>query len=605
MALPLFVSDAKNIFFQQSTIILFGLIPIIICVYYSLKGNKSSIATLNSDWTKPIETAFVAEEQQASQQIYLSRKRIWICNTIGFVSFLLVLFLANTIHQKTYLKEDEQIKKPALIEMPEKMALPFITNDAHNNYQYLQYRYVWQKSPQLYQELMNKGFLHTPHWVVRYAQFHGPITERTHETYLFYKGQDIYRQKIIIPENKALPSLAEDEALAVAYETLYNEYGISKNDVIIIEKNSHKQVARLDWNFIFEVTNKPYSDISQRIVVTLAGNIITDYAQYIFIPEPWIRENVQQDSLLGNLLLILWILFIGILMMGFYQASQSVPFHAINWKTIIIASSTLFILGLLNFLNNWDISCASFLSIESIITQTIKLFFGTILFLIIKSGLYSIALFFCLRSHRPTYLITRTKSLLSSDMGFWNTLKTNWSLNNRYIIPSVSAGIVPLALLFIGKYFTFAAAPFISSLYYQQTFFPSYALAYDTFMTFLFFSVILMLTDYAIAFITDGWKKNYFVGFLIQCILGAIIALKISIFTPITIGSLAVYGFLLGTGFIIMHHLITRYDRHILLLMSYMLTVFAVSTTVPLCYKFIVFYCASTMLAWLRPTIDE
>ena len=78
-------------------------------------------------------------------------------------------------------------------------------------------------------------------------------------------------------------------------------------------------------------------------------------------------------------------------MMEFYQASQSVPFHAINWKTIIIASSTLFILGLLNFLNNWDISCASFLSIESIITQTIKLFFGTILFLIIKSGLYSIA----------------------------------------------------------------------------------------------------------------------------------------------------------------------------------------------------------------------
>lgn len=603
MGLPLFVSDAKNIIFQQSAVILCGLIPIIITTYYYFKQGIEKETELNSDWIKPFETTITVQEQQTTQKVNFSRRRIWICNIIGFISFFLMILLGRIIDEKTFLKKDEFVTKPLLFEIPEKISIPFITNDSRNNNQYLQYRYIWQKSPQLYQELIKNGFLHMPHWVIRYTQFHGSIAERTHESYLFYKGQDVYRQKIIIPENKELPSLSEDDALNLTYKTIFNEYGILKNNLTIIEKNSHKQVSRLDWNFIFEITDKPYSDVSQRIIVTIAGNIITDYAQYIFIPEPWIRENIRQEGILSNILLIIWILFITILLIGFYKAAQSIPFNSINWKAIIIATSILSSLGILNIINNWNIHLSSFVSIESLTTQIIKLFLGSILFMIIKSGLYSITLFFCVRSYRPTYLWSQKKDYIQKT-GIWDTIKTEWQLNNPYIIPSISTGIVSFCLLFIGKYFTFAQSPFISNLYYQQAYFPSYAITYDTVTTFIFFSVILMLSDYAIAFITSEWKKNYFISFFIHSIIGGIIALEIPFFTPTTAYAFMVYSLLLGVGLTIMHYVINRYDRFTLLLISQMLTIFAITLTIPTCYNFIVIYVATTMLFGLRSCIN-
>lgn len=603
MGLPLFVSDAKNIIFQQIIIMIVGLIPIIITTYYRFKKETEPQPQLNCDWIKPIDTAIQADEQQATQKIDFSRRRIWICNIIGLTGFLFLILFGQIIHEKTLLKKDELITKPLLFEIPEKIAIPFITNDSRHNNQYLQYRYIWQKSPELYQELIKKGFLHMPHWAVRYTQFHGSITERTHESYLFYKGQDLYRQKIIIPENKDIPSLSEDDALKLAYKTIFNEYGISKSDLTIIEKNSHKQVARLDWNFIFEITDKAYSDISRRIIITIAGNVITDYAQYIFIPEPWIRENIRQEGILANILLIVWILIIGILLVGFYKTAQSISLNSINWKMIMIATSILSFFGICNIINNWNIHFASFVSIESLSTQIIKLLLANTLFIIIKSGLYSIALFFCLRCQQPTYLWSKKKDY-TQNTGKWDTIKREWQLNNRYIFPLISAGIVPLCLLFIGKYFTFGESPFISNLYYQQAYFPSYAIAYDTLTTFISFLTILMLSNSAIALITSEWKKNYFISFLIYCIIGGLIALEIPFFTPITACTFVIYALLLGVGLTIMHHLITRYDRFTLLLMSQMLTTFAITLTVPTCYSFSVIYITIVMAFWLRSCID-
>jgi hypothetical protein len=586
MSLPLFVSDAKNIFLQQGAVILCGLIPIIISCYHRFKGDTNSLVILNQDWTKPTEIVSLKEDPHISSQAILSSCKAWICNIIGLASLFGILFLNYTIK----LQEDEQIKKPFCIEIPEKRAIPFITNHSSNNYQYLQYRYIWQKSPQLYQDLMNEGFLHKPHWVTRYTQFHGPIAERTHEIYLFYKGQEIYRKKIIIPENKDLPSLDEEGALTIAYEKLDEAYTISKMDVTLIEKNSHKQVARLDWNFIFELKNKPHPEISQRIIITIAGNVVTDYAQYIFIPEPWIRENARQDNLFHNFILILWLLFLGILFVGFYKASQSIPFNSIDWRSIIIASCGLFIMGFLNFLNNWNISFANFLSIESITTQTIKLLLSTTIFLIIQSTFYAVVGFFCFRSYRPTYLWERNQFLHIK--GLWNQFKSGC-----YLLPSLSASILSICLLFIVRSLTFTIAPFIPNLSYQQAYFPSFSLLYQALMTFFFFSFVLILTDFAIAFVTHEWRKNYFLGFLLSCITGAIISLNISFFASITVYSLTLYGIFWGTGFIIMYHLIMRYDRLSLLLIAQMLTIVALSSTLPLCYKwivmYIVFFCVS------------
>jgi hypothetical protein len=287
--------------------------------------------------------------------------------------------------------------------------------------------------------------------------------------------------------------------------------------------------------------------------------------------------------------------------MGFYKASQSIPFDTINWKAIIISSCLLIGLGFLNFLNNWNIYFAQFLSIESLSTQTIKSFLSTLFFVIIQSGFYSIILFYCLNSRRPTYLWKKVKT--SQIKGFWNICKNEWSQNSRYIIPSVSAGTLLICLLFFAKNLTQTMAPFISNLSYQQAYFPSFAIAHHSLMTFLFFSFILILTDYAIAFVTDEWKKNYFLGFLISCILGFIIALNIAIFSPITLYSLILYGILFGIGFIMMYHLITRYDRFNFLLIAQMLTILAIHTTLPFAYKLIVVYCASAMMQWCHAII--
>jgi len=574
MALPLFVSDAKNIFFHQAIIIIIGLAPLLIVLYYQYKKNHIQKVIINSDWIIPAKAPII-KQVLSTKHITLFSKRLWACTMIGIMSGILLVYLNKNFN----VNYNNTIQKPISNQVSKKHQLPFIAYHGGNNSDFLQHRYIWQKSPQLYQELINQGFLKKPCWVIRYAQFDGSIADRIAETYLFYDNNMVYRQKIIVPQNEALLTLTEQEAVKLAYEKILQEYKLTQDDVTLIGKNSFKQVNRTDWNIIFETKQTNNPEISQRILIIITGPNITDYSKYIYIPEIWSRMNDHEAGIFNNAVFVFFILFIMIILLGLYQASTTIVFETIAWKKLFIAVLILVVLGILNLCNNWNILFINFSTMASIRTQAIKLFFMNLLQLIVQSGLMVTALFFSLCSWQSTYLFKRilTNNTGSRWLTFKNQIKSNFYTNFHYILATIGSTFFLITLLFLIKKFFYSKNLFIPYLSYQEAFFPSFYITYQSLITFLSFTLIFTLTDHAIIYITNEWRKNYFVAFLFSSIIGSIIALQIPFFVPITLYELLVYGFIFGAGFITMYQLILRYDRFNFLLISLIFTILSIN----------------------------
>ncbi len=129
-------------------------------------------------------------------------------------------------------------------------------------------------------------------WHVRlFAQFD------VHEAHVYFTPDGtLYGFHEIVSDNLDLPSLKKSEALALAQQTVEN-YKIDMQPYQLVEASKHVQANdRVDRTFVFERSDISLKDGRFRIKVVVSGNKVTQWRQFVKVPELFMLTYRQMRS---------------------------------------------------------------------------------------------------------------------------------------------------------------------------------------------------------------------------------------------------------------------------------------------------------------------
>lgn len=95
--------------------------------------------------------------------------------------------------------------------------------------------------------------------------------------------------RIDLQNDTALPSLAAPEALSVARK-FAEQHGERLTDYTLVEQSPTELAKRTDYAFVWEDKKHPIKEATKRVLVRVSGNQVTSFAQYLYVPEQWLRK---------------------------------------------------------------------------------------------------------------------------------------------------------------------------------------------------------------------------------------------------------------------------------------------------------------------------
>ena len=138
-------------------------------------------------------------------------------------------------------------------------------------------------------------YLPAPGWSVRVATFVGDVADRAEEWGgIVSASGELRRLQHRVPEDRAGPSLGENEARAIAVRALSERRGldVAGGQAKEVSATSSKLKARTDWTFTFaDLTIAPLPQGEPRIAVEIAGDEVVADRPFVFVPEAWERQQ--------------------------------------------------------------------------------------------------------------------------------------------------------------------------------------------------------------------------------------------------------------------------------------------------------------------------
>ena len=290
-------------------------------------------------------------------------KRYFYFIAVGFV----LLVCLNLYNQKGF---QLQLSRTQAIEQGYKL------DQKHNEYQPLAFifpqpgvigydvahRFVWQHDRDMYDQLIQEGYLQQPHWVVRKASFEGDVEKRSSEAHIHLNNDGtLHHKQYIVPQSEAGVSLQEADVIKKAYQALAETFGFKQNDVEKVSVVPTKQPARTDWEIHFRVLNGiQLKDAQLRVVVTVAGDEVTLVRKYVHVPEVWQRTELAYLTMLNMIKMIMQLLFYILIFVGIFYASSGIRLYQYNVKRISFLFCGLFIMVMSAIINLSPLTFASF-----------------------------------------------------------------------------------------------------------------------------------------------------------------------------------------------------------------------------------------------------
>jgi membrane protease YdiL (CAAX protease family) len=154
-----------------------------------------------------------------------------------------------------------------------------------------------------------------------------------------------------IPEAAARPSIPADQARAAAEEFLRTVMRRDPAALDFVEGASQARPARTDHTFTWKERDFSFKDSTNRLEVTLLGNEVGGYREYLKVPEQWQRDferlrSKNQAAQMGDTALMM-VLIIGLLA----SLAVCVRRREVAWRR---ASVVGMIGGGLFFLSSWN-----------------------------------------------------------------------------------------------------------------------------------------------------------------------------------------------------------------------------------------------------------
>jgi hypothetical protein len=227
-------------------------------------------------------------------------------------------------------------------------------------------RFVWQEGgPDAYRELLGR-YLPVPRRIVRYARFEGDVAERAEE-YRVLVGPDgeVQRMTHELPEGRPGAELEEDEARAMALDTIVREYGLSSDELDEVSAEPSQLPKRRDWSLVYEVPGDyPLEKGEARVVVDIAGDEVVSNGRFIHVPEDWERAYRNTRGVTRVIQIASVVLVILLYLAGSILAIVRWSRHRFATATFAVFFAGLTALGVTQLFNNFRSVTAQFMTAE-------------------------------------------------------------------------------------------------------------------------------------------------------------------------------------------------------------------------------------------------
>jgi hypothetical protein len=385
-AIPIFVTSAPGAWADRMMVILLVLVPLWIVIGGRRRAGawtEAAAGARNAAWQPPPKETAVKEATVAPSSVHpLVVRGLPIAGVIGLAAWA---FFAHFTYDAPPLDvgrgSAEQTARRALAERGVTLdsrwrALPELDGsptEPHN--------FVWRTAGrEAYDRLLGQ-FMAPPRWTVRFARFTGDVAERAEEYQVMVgAGGKVTGVRHLLPEDRAVPSMTEADARALALQTLRERFNFEPAMLKEVEAKPSKLKSRTDWLFTFTVrTEPPLKEGETRATVSIAGNEVNAAGRFVFIPEEWARAERDRQTLPG-MINMACIALIALAVVG------GIIFGIVNWvrrcfslRTFLVLAPVLWVVSLAARFNQWPTLTAAFSTAQPYELQVVIVIVGLVI----------------------------------------------------------------------------------------------------------------------------------------------------------------------------------------------------------------------------------
>lgn len=224
----------------------------------------------------------------------------------------------------------------------------------------------------------------------------------------------------ILPEETAGIDLPEPEARALAVSFLDRVIRRPIDTLEFVDSQSQKRPHRTDHVLTWKVRGLELRDATYRVSVTVQGDRVDGYSEYLKVPEKWQRDYARLRSLNNgaSTVDVLFFVLLGVAMLA--VLGRHIRLRDIRWKTALVFGVVAFVLQLLASLNEFPLDQYNFDTTGSYGSFISRLLLQALLGALGSGGVI-LLLTACAE---PLYRAAYPRQLSISRMFGWNAIRT-------------------------------------------------------------------------------------------------------------------------------------------------------------------------------------
>jgi len=495
ISLPLFISSAPGVWGDRLLVVATVLSPLWIVLlrrHQNRRWVEFPSAGRNAAWTPPEQPEYQAAEP-CEERISMPKRTgrmimtaasiglmLWAVST-RFKSDVPPLEAGKSASVRT---AKEALAKEGFAAPPPWKIVTIINGDPDPAD-----RFVWQKGGEkVYRELMARGYLFPPLWLVRFARFEGDIVARAEEYHILISGRGkIFGVSHQVPENMTGATLSEADARALAEAAIRHKYSVDVSKLAQISATPSKLPARQNWEFVYEYPpDNPLKEGQTRITAVVEGREVAQIYKSVYIPEEWKRQERNRMNLLGILeslssivTIILFIAGLVIAVLGWARSRFSVSIFMRFFVSLVL-------LEMIHAVNRWPNTVARFSTTEPLINQ-----------LLLAGGL----------SFLMALLVSLDTAIINGFIGQWKRSRAQlrgWVP----VVVGIGAGIIASGALALTHRLLPQYGPVWPHFADVNMFFPFIGTGVGAVIDFIKLTTLYLLIFAAFDRMTDGWKTR-------------------------------------------------------------------------------------------------
>jgi membrane protease YdiL (CAAX protease family) len=213
--------------------------------------------------------------------------------------------------------------------------------------------------------------------------------------------------------------LHADSAKGLA-EKYLDQLGIDRNRLELVSQSSENRPSRADHYFEWELAGFEIHEAKYRYHVTIQGNALGSYNEYLHIPETWYRDYARlrsKNNATSNVAFFFLLLTVAAMLVFLIHFTRH---HDVKWKTALLFGICAAVLSFLSDLNNIPSSLYQYPTTQSFGNYLFREIVLDLLYALIFGG----GIFFVTASAEPLYREKFSSHLALSSLFTWRGIRS-------------------------------------------------------------------------------------------------------------------------------------------------------------------------------------